>query len=209
MNESLKRLRWLILNNFTELEGWHIVLTYAKKMLEFDNAAKDFKKFYDNLKYHYKQYKFEYIRIIEPQESGSWHIHLLLKSVETKEQVRFSNSDIQKLWGHGSAKIKQIYDVKGLALYFTAANHENNKDKKGFLSKGHKKPSRWRFYPSGAKLYTKSKGIKPPKEIRATHREIEKLLDGYDRSGGCSLLITEKETGSVLNQIDHEYFTKK
>ena len=66
-------------------------------MTDFDKASKDFKRFWEKLHYHYPD--LEFIRIIEPQHTGSWHIHALLKS-NNYENLSISHEQIEKLWGH-------------------------------------------------------------------------------------------------------------
>ena len=97
MNRSFERLRQLINANFTaDINERHITLTYAEKMTDFDKASKDFKRFWEKLHYHYTN--LEFIRIIEPQHTGSWHIHVLLKT-KKYGNLSISFEEIETLWG--------------------------------------------------------------------------------------------------------------
>lgn len=187
IKQSLKRLRLLIMNNFTEFESFLITLTYSSEMTNFEQAADDYRKFYDNLKYHYKEYKFEYIRIIEPTGNGIWHIHILIKSAVYVEKFFIQQSVVQNLWKHGSVKIRQIYDTASLAAYFcTYSNNENVKAKR--KPRHLIKQSMWKYYPRNAKIYTKSRGIKAPDCIQITRGEVDSILVGYARVSANSLI---------------------
>ena len=64
LNRSFEKLRQLINTNFTgTINELHVTLTYAEKMTDFDKASKDFKRFWEKLRYHY--FDLDFIRIIE------------------------------------------------------------------------------------------------------------------------------------------------
>lgn len=118
MNRSFERLRQLINANFIgEINERHITLTYAEKMIDFDKASMDFKRFWEKLHYHYPD--LEFIRIIEPQHTGSWHIHALLK---TKKYGNLSipHEQIETLWGHGFVRKTTTLGCDNVGAYFTA-----------------------------------------------------------------------------------------
>lgn len=207
IKQSLKRLRLLIMNNFIEFESFLITLTYSSEMTNFEQAADDYRKFYDNLKYHYKEYKFEYIRIIEPTGNGIWHIHILIKSAVYVEKFFIQQSVVQNLWKHGSVQIRQIYDTTSLAAYFcTYSNNENVKAKR--KPKHLIKQSRWKYYPRNAKIYTKSRGIKAPDCIQTTRGEVDSILAGYARVSANSLIVKDRDTDTILNKVNYEHFER-
>ena len=76
---TMRKLRRLISHNFngTKNELW-ITLTYAKYTNELEVVYRDFKLFIRDLRKQYSD--LEYINVIEPQASGSWHCHLLIKA---------------------------------------------------------------------------------------------------------------------------------
>ena len=55
-----------------------LVLTYSSYMDNPEQLYQDFRKFWLRFKYHFPPS--EYITIIEPQASGSYHIHALVKT---------------------------------------------------------------------------------------------------------------------------------
>ena len=118
LNRSFEKLRQLINTNFTgTINELHVTLTYAEKMTDFDKASKDFKRFWEKLRYHY--FDLEFIRIIEPQHTGSWHIHLLLKSKKF-EYLTIPHEQIENLWGHGFVWIAKTIGCDNVGAYFTA-----------------------------------------------------------------------------------------
>ena len=179
IKSSISKIRELILNNFTAFEGFLITLTYDKPVMDFNIATKDFVKFFDRLKYHYSNYKFEYLRIIEPHENGAWHIHVIVKSGIENQQIRFNQDDIIKVWSGGSIKISQITDVDGLARYFGTCH--NKRHNTGVMSKTMQKQSRWHYYPANVKI------IRVPCSCRVNPmfilRAFEKGADGVIMCG--------------------------
>lgn len=208
IKNSLKKLRKLIINNFVEFESFFITLTYRTEMLDFSQAANDYRKFYDNLKNRYSHYRLEYLRIIEPTDKGVWHIHVLLKSTLTAEKFFISQEEVQKLWKYGSVKSEQIYDVAKLSAYFCTYSNDNNLLAFTEKSKHVIKQSRWKYYPCGAKIFTKSKGIKYPESVKASREQVDKILEEYSRISASTLTVKDSETGEVVNKVNYEYYEK-
>lgn len=208
IKNSLKKLRKLILNNFIEFESFFVTLTYSEEMTDFDKAANDYSKFYDNLKYHYRHYRLEYLRIIEPTESGVWHIHVLLKSSLYVERFVIRQEDVQTLWQYGSVKVKQVNDIQGLAAYF-CTYHSKKSLANMRKSKSKAKQMRWKYYPRGAKIYTKSRGVVYPKSVKVTRGQAEEFLDGYVRVRESSITVSDKVTGNIINRVNYEHYKKE
>ena len=207
MKNSLNKLNVLIQNNFEEFKSFFVTLTYAEEMQAFYKAGNDFRKFYDKLKYHYNQNRLEYLRIIEATENGTWHIHILLKSSIANEKFIIKQEDVQALWKYGSVKVSRIYNVNGLIKYF--CTHHSEKSMKNIKkSKSKIKQARWKYYPYGARIYSKSKGIVYPREERGTRIEIDKYVVGHTKIKEDSA-IAQADTGSVFQRITHEYFDNK
>lgn len=208
IKNCLKKLRKLILNNFIEFESFFVTLTYSEEMTDFDRAANDYSKFYDNLKYHYRHYRLEYLRIIEPTESGVWHIHVLLKASLYVERFVIKQEDVQTLWQYGSVKVKQVNDIQGLALYF-CTYHSKKSLANMRKSKSKAKQMRWKYYPRGAKIYTKSRGVVYPESVKVTRGQAEEFLDGYVRVRESSITVSDTVTGNIINRVNYEHFRKE
>lgn len=71
----------------------------------------------------------EYIRILEPQQSGRWHIHLLVKSVIAPLYIQFKH--LRKLWGYGRVRVERLPFATNYGAYFCA--RFDNKEDSSFL----------------------------------------------------------------------------
>lgn len=207
VKNSISKIRKLLLNNFTAFEGFLITLTYDKPVMDFNIASKDFIKFFNRLKYHYSNYKFEYLRIIEPHNNGTWHIHVIVKSGIENQQIRFNQDDITKVWSGGSIKISQITDVDGLARYFGTCHNERYNA--GAMSKTMQKQSRWHYYPANVKIFTKSKGIKYPEKIDMPFLQTRKFLYDYVLSGEPTTYEIMSDDEKLVNVVSYENYRKK
>lgn len=182
MNKAFEKLRYLINNNFkSDINELHVILTYAEKMDDFDKASKDFKRFWEKVNYKYPD--LEYIRIIEPQHTGTWHIHVLIKTAK-KGYFTLPKDELEQLWGHGYVWISKIKNNDNVGAYFSAClkdvdvfekDSENPNDTKCIV-----KGARLRFYPHNKRFYSYSKGIKKPLTIRTTYGEAKKNYDLED-----------------------------
>lgn len=207
IKSSISKIRELILNNFTAFEGFFLTLTYDTPVMDFTAVAKDFVKFFDRLKYHYSNYKLEYLRIIEPHDNGAWHIHVIVKSGIENQQIRFNQDDIIKVWNCGSVKISQITDVEGLARYFGTCH--NKRHNTGLISKTMQKQSRWHYYPVNARIFTKSKGIKYPEKIDMLFSESRKFLYDYVLSNESTTYEIMTDEEKLVNVVSYENYRKK
>lgn len=95
--KTMNNLRRVINLNFIGDDSErHVCLTYGTEMHDYNQASIDFSKFWGKLKYHHPD--LEYIRILEPQHSGRWHIHLLVKH-STGEVLYLDFDHLRQLWG--------------------------------------------------------------------------------------------------------------
>ena len=174
MNRSFEKLRQLINTNFTgAINELHITLTYSEKMNDFDKASKDFKRFWEKLHYYYPDV--EFIRIIEPHQSGSWHIHLLLKTIKYGN-LRIEQKEIETLWEHGIVKIKKTTGYDNVGAYFSV-QLKHHAPIAETIDKQHAKSERLLFYPPNKQFYGYSKGIAKPIIFCTTYQEALKLVD--------------------------------
>lgn len=161
IKRTMKKLRRLIANNFHggKNELW-ITLTFREHITDPKEAYELFDKFMKRLKYRYKN--LAYISVIEPQASGRWHYHVLLKNT-LGERLYIKNSELEKIWGNGFTKVKRIKESDKVANYLMAyltdldleeENEEGEKTKK--LEKG----LRLHLYPKGIRIYRASRNIK-------------------------------------------------
>ena len=207
LQESLKRIRQYINTNFYD-GGQFLTLCYNGAMTDFDKAKGDINSFLKVLRKAYKG--IEYLWVIEPKESGSWHFHILVK------KKKITAEKLQELWTQGYVDIQDIFDVKGIAYYLSPSyrkdvevGKEKEVDKIGgidVLSKMKQKTGRLKFYPEGKRIYGKTNGIKKWEEIQTTRGGAEIFVKGKKQTGNVTIRITEAVTGQEINQINKEIF---
>lgn len=215
MNRSFERLRQLINTNFTgEINERHITLTYAERMTDFDKASMDFKRFWEKLHYHYPD--LEFIRIIEPQQTGSWHIHALLKSKNFRN-LSIPLEQLETLWGHGFVRKTTTLGCDNVGAYFTAllknldVFEDDTKDvtDKQYIVKN----ARLRFYPPNKRFYGYSKGIVQPTRFKTTYKEALKFVNekNLTYSSATEIILTydNPEENVTVNRIARYQFNKK
>ena len=215
MNRSFEKLRQLINANFTgKINERHITLTYAEKMTDFDKASIDFKRFWEKLHYHYPD--LEFIRIIEPQQTGSWHIHALVKS-KKYGNLSIPLEQIEKLWEHGFVSKRTTIGCDNVGAYFTALlknldvfedDTKESTDKHCIV-----KNARLQFYPPNKRFYGYSKGIIQPIRFKTTYKEALKYVDEknltYSSASEIILTYDNPEENVTVNRIARYQFNKK
>lgn len=160
---TMRKLRRLIAHNFRGgvKELW-ITLTYRTVMRDPIVAYEDFKRLMRKLRKKYGD--LEYIAVIEPQASGSWHYHVLLKSTELKV-LRIPNEELEKLWCQGFTKTKRLSNKDKVGNYVLA--YVSNLDIPTIsedTEKKYVKGVRLHLYPKGVRIYRTSRGIEKPIE---------------------------------------------
>ncbi|ERH96447.1 hypothetical protein U0E09_33010 [Bacillus thuringiensis] len=202
LRQTFKKLRYLINQNFTgKGNELHITLTYAENMTDTKQLYVDFDKFMKKLKYHFKhdtkynlpKSSLDYLCVVEPQERGAWHCHLLLRINELNKNCYIDNQILATLWGQGFVKIKSMKDIDNIGAYLSAylADVEltDNVSAKAFAEDGRVvkkvvdgeekkfiKGGRLHMYPPGMNLYRKSKGILLPDRDEMLFRDIKKVV---------------------------------
>lgn len=213
LKDTFIQLRRLINNNFT---GKHselmLVLTYSSYMDNAEQLYQDFRKFWLRFKYHFPPS--EYICIIEPQASGSYHLHVLVK---TKDGSRLFVPKVQldQLWGHGGTYVRRITDVDNLGAYFCSYftnldYFEGTKFQEKYPSaKMLVKNARLRYYPPNLKIYRCSKGIQRPHPITLPFREVKRLVGDSQpvRQAAKQIIAVDNDgTEHTLNAIEYRQY---
>lgn len=221
VRSTLKKLRYLINNNFDGSDNeLFVTLTYKENMRDTVKLMKDFEKFIKRLKYRYKSYDFDYLSVVEPQERGSFHFHVLFRFNGLKT-IFIANNEIADIWGHGFVNVRRIQQVDNIGAYLSAyladltvdidediegAVVKNMLDVKTnkTVSKKVLKGARMYLYPSSMNIYRKSKGIKMPERRILPYRAIKKERLG-EKTFQNSFEISDKET-AFTNIIGYEYY---
>ncbi len=210
VKRTMHSLRRLIANNFNggNNQLW-ITLTYgvdvnAHNLNDTKVVYKDFKSFISKV----RKVKgcLEYIAVIEPQLSGRWHLHVLIKTA-TGDELYVPNHLIQKLWGRGFTKTKRLSNSDNVASYVMAYLSDLKVDSgdRTMNAKG----ARLYMYPKGIRIYRRSKGIKDP--ITKTDMK-QRLLNQYDlsdkdRRATYERSFSTKDGKKIVNK--NEFYNKK
>lgn len=218
--QTFKRLRYLINNNFTGARNeLFVTLTYADNMTDKDILYKDVDKFLKRLRYKYNAItSIDYINVVEPQNRGAWHCHILLRFNDL-EEVFISNEDMFELWGHGFVTVKAIDKVDNVGAYLTAYltdislddyldinNSEFNHEVKNVNNKKFVKGGRLSLYPPGMKIYRSSRGIKKPDRFDVPFEYIKKYVSSEQLTYSREISI---ETDDFTNQIIYLHYNLK
>ncbi|MGI6696660.1 MAG: rolling circle replication-associated protein [Christensenellales bacterium] len=215
LRKTFSDLRRVINANFIgdHQSELHITLTYNYNEQDYTKVAKDFSRFWSRFTYHYPGC--EYIRILEPQNAGRWHIHLLVKLMNGK-LLYVDYDHLRDLWGLGLIHVSEMPSSDNIGAYFSAMFTdydafenaecpEQNPNGWKAIVKG----ARFKFYPPNFRFYSCSKGIIRPKAKKMPYGEAMKLV-GNSREVYTSTkqIVTEDELGNIqeLNAVLYQQF---
>ena len=123
--QTMKKLRRLVAHNFTggDNQLW-ITLTYREHITNPQEVYRDFKSFIRRIRTNFGQV--EYIAVIEPQASGRWHLHVLMKNETT---LSIPNNVLSALWKQGFTKTKRLKRADKVGNYLIAylSNLQSNR----------------------------------------------------------------------------------
>lgn len=219
LRKTFKSLRYLINNNFSgKGNELHITLTYKENMTDTKQLYEDFKKFIMRFRYQFKSYgSIDYLTVIEPQERGAWHHHLLLRFNEYSDGNIFLDSrTVSEIWGHGFIKIKTLSGVDNIGAYLSAyladvevtGEVSNNGQEVAVkmvdgVEKKFIKGGRLHRYPNGMNLYRTSRGIRKPDRVDMNYSDIKKVVGSAKPHYTKSIHI---ETEDFKNVITYEQY---
>ena len=219
VKRSMKKLRNLINANFYGKDRKNelfITLTYKENMTDTKRLYKDFKKFWDRVKYFCKsKYSLEYIAVAEPQERGAWHLHILVKTNNINDTLFMAHEDIRKIWGLGTfIRVERLNEVDNVGAYLSAylTNIETDTTNYDYEVKNKKikKGARLYLYPTGMNIYRKSKGIVEPEIIKEipykdviTEFNLKNAKKTFKRTIN---IIDTDDNNKLLNSIYNEQY---
>lgn len=177
LQRTFTKIRRIVLSNFSAGDMW-LTLTYAqddhKPVRDTKKVYRDFQKFWRKFKTKYGP-DVEYFVVLEPQASGSWHLHCLIKSLSSRLPFIDNNGIIAPMWGQGFTKMKRLKSSDNVAAYLTAYLSNvavDVEETDGKTEKRIVKGARLHYYPSGTNIYRRSRGIKNPIRLQGSKAEI-------------------------------------
>ena len=127
------KIRRLACANFNNIHDKFLTLTFAENKTDIEECNNLFKKFIMRLKYTYNLKDLKYLAVIEFQERGAVHYHVLLNI------PYIPHAELQELWGNGFVFINAITHVDNLGAYVLKYMTKDNNDtrlmgKKAYLT---------------------------------------------------------------------------
>lgn len=104
--QMLRRLIWCNMKHYSKF----LTLTYAENMQDINVFRSDWHRFIQNLRR--KGIKLEYLYVLEYQERGAIHAHVVIFNNEKLPLEAITNA-----WGKGFVKLNRIRDIKNLGAY--------------------------------------------------------------------------------------------
>lgn len=225
LRKTFKSIRELINTNFTgQKNELAFTITYAENMTDPKKLYKDFDKFMKKLRYRYSDV--DYMNVVEPQERGAWHCHVLLRFNDLKK-VYIPNKDIAELWGHGFTKVKALKKgIDNLGAYLSAylGDVELNDNNVGELielgilkpnqsfsmkevevegkTKKFIKGGRLHLYPAGMNIFRCSKGIRKPTVEYIPYKDVKKIVGTAIPNYSTRIKILDDD-GEIVNAITY------
>ena len=194
-------------------EQWKIyTLTYGKLQKNPKEVNLDFRHWWRKIKKHFPS--LEYICVIEYQASGSIHLHVLVKDIEN-EDLPLEQELLNETWTKGFSEVTEIKNVSNLGAYFSARFTDidlkeediQNENTSKLILKG----ARLKYYKTGQKIFTRSKGIVRNKGYTVTEEELEEITKEGKLVYADSKVISkinDKGKEIVVNTITYQQFNK-
>ena len=234
LRKTFKKIRELINTNFTgEKNELAFTITYADNMTDTKVLYVDFKNFMKRLRWKYP--KVEYMSIVEPQERGAWHCHVLLKFIDL-EKIFIPNKEINEMWGNGFVRVNAIKsNVDNLGAYLSAylgdvpVDFEDQENlevlmRSGVIKVGQAinikeveiegkkkkfiKGGRLHLYPTGMNIFRSSRGIKQPTKTYMRYDEAKKIVGASTPNYSTKINIID-DFGKSINSITYEQYNAK
>ena len=205
IRKSCHELRRIINLNFTgHSSEKFLTLTYSSIMRDYRQVNLDFKRFWSRFGYSYPSC--EYIRIIEPQSNGSYHLHVLIKRMD-KQSLFVPMEELKHMWEHGGAWIKNLPFTENFGAYFCPKFLKEDAADVGTISKTLEKGTRVAFYPKHFRLYSCSRGIQKPVPVIMTYEKLKGLVGETAPCYSHTTIIQDEEgSGKILNSITYEQY---
>ena len=144
LNRARRDLRRIVNSNIEPYSKF-LTLTFADNVQDIKWANREFSKFIMRLNY-YLGYKVAYSGVIEFQERGAIHYHVIFYNTPQKLKL----DDLRPMWGHGYIKLNIIREVDNVGAYVCKYMTKCEDEKK----------------LRGKKLYFNSRGLNKPQEIK-------------------------------------------
>lgn len=145
---AYNKVKRLAIENFSKKSKF-VTLTFKENVTDLAKANKEFQKFIRKLKYRHKDLK--YLAVIEFQQRGAVHYHMLIDNVTYLKQ-----NDLSKMWPVGSYNVSRVDRVVCIGSYLVKYMTMENADPR----------------LNGKKMYTASRNLRQPIEYIGNEAEL-------------------------------------
>lgn len=206
--KSCHELRRIINLNFTgHCSEKFLTLIYSNVMRDYKQVNLDFKRFWSRFRYSYPSC--EYIRIIEPQGNGSYHLHVLMKRMD-KQDLFVPMKKLKQMWEYGGAWIENLPFVENFGAYLCPKFLKESTTPADTVSKAYEKGTRVAFYPEHFRLYSCSRGIQKPVPVTMTYEKLKEIVGETPPCYSHTTTIRDEQgSGEILNSITYEQYILK
>jgi hypothetical protein len=166
-------IRRICIANFDEHSKF-LTLTYKRNETNVKAANIDFKKFIQKMRYRFGQFK--YVAVIEFQDRGAVHYHVMT------DLPYIPNAQLNAIWDHGFVKINDITHVDNVGAYMVKYMLKDVTDKR----------------LAGQKAYLTSRGIDRPVSLRGD--QAKAIIEAYgleDRKKAFESSYTSEHHGKI------------
>lgn len=182
------KIRRLACSNFNNKYDKFLTLTFAENMTNVKECNLLFKNFIKRLKYQYNLNNLKYLAVIEFQERGAVHYHVLLNI------PYIPHKELQDLWGNGFVFINAIEHVDNIGAYILKYITKDNND----------------IRLMGQKAYLTSRNLKQPEEIiNHNLKDFDKLehkvIDKYNLNALKPIYETNYDT-ELLGECNYKQY---
>lgn len=199
LKRTQKKIRHLIEANLIPMKDVHITLTYKDNVQDFSKLSHDMDIFIKRLR-RLVDVKFEFLYVLERQDRGALHVHLLIFG--NGEKIKIDSKALIKKWQHGRCHIKRAHvaQARYLSYYLTKSNRSD--------------------YQQNKKIYRKSQGCIIPKKEYIIYKDIaleypiEKYIkrisvfEGIDKVAEVVIARYEQKTTNAKTLSQNALFAK-
>lgn len=193
-----------------------VTLTYKRNMRDAERVMRDYGALVKRVRRKYPG--MEYIAVLEPQERGSWHLHVFW--IWGFPAPYIPQSELLAWWreitGGGGVYVHAINDGGDNMGAYLSGYLGNAEYKEGMAlqdgqevletksGKRYVKGARWHYYPPGTRIYRCSRGVSRPVEEYMSHESAKKIV------GAATL--TKSRVFEIINasgyktHIRHDYY---
>lgn len=197
LRKSADQLYKFIHMNFYNNTGYHAVLTYSTPPVNTKEVYHDFKIFWQKIRYRYPS--LGYISVLEPNQRGIWHLHVLLRDMKNPYSF-ISFHDIRECWQKGIIYISKMHKKVDYGNYFRKKINRSNELLK--------------LYEPGVRYFRHSRNIVKPLSYKTSISTIEDIIESgnYEVVDQYSLSVNQiSKDGeeSTVNKIYYKFLLRK